>query len=113
MNISSGNSSDLVLVGDIGGTKTLLSIYTSGELIQTKHFDSQAYPNFSALLREFLTSFPQPMEIRRAVFGVPGFVQEQANGQVATLVNLPWTVETQILQRTFSLTYIKLVNNFH
>jgi len=62
----------MILAGDIGGTKTILSIFTrdaDGSLIclQEQTYSSQLFPEFDDLLTDFL---PAGATITSACFGV-------------------------------------------
>jgi glucokinase len=103
------NGKDLILAGDIGGTKTHLALFSlrgenlHSELKQT--FPSKQYPGLEAVVEEFLAS-PHD-SIGRACFGVAGPV---VNGTVKT-PNLPWIVETAKIGRVLKLPSVALLND--
>lgn len=80
------------LAGDIGGTKTVLALYTqdgdSPVQIKKKRFASQNYASLGEMITEFLNG--ESVAVLRASFGVAGLVM---NG-VAHITNLPWVVDT-------------------
>ncbi|MDD1624732.1 MAG: glucokinase, partial [Methylococcaceae bacterium] len=64
----------MILAGDIGGTKTVLSILnkdSNGSLmcLQEQTYSSQQFPEFEDILTAFL---PADVNIKSACFGVAG-----------------------------------------
>lgn len=97
-----------LLAGDIGGTKTLLRCFDrSGVTIVEARFDSAAYATFYDLLRDFLRSIPVPIE--SACFAVAGPVY----GARAEITNVDWTIEEEVLIRTFAFGRVALMNDFY
>jgi glucokinase len=108
-----------ILAGDIGGTKTLLTIaQVSGNTITSENinivaehrFDSQAYASFDELLSEF---FRQPWHknadaIQCACVGVAGPVK----GHLAKVTNLPWELDSEVLIDQFGIGKLRLINDF-
>ena len=97
----------ILLVGDIGGTKTTLALFTSeGGLeprVQTS-FVSNEYPSLAAVAAKFLGE--TGVSVDRAVFGVAGPV---AGGQ-AMATNLPWVIAEKDLQGALGVGEVKLLN---
>jgi len=102
-----GNSN--ILVGDLGGTKTDLAIFSSlGEFrnpLAEGTFPSADFPNFAALVNVFLSQVN--VKIERAVFGVAGPVIDRQ----ASLTNLPWLVNEVELGKTLGLSAVHLIND--
>ncbi|NLE75663.1 MAG: glucokinase [Chloroflexi bacterium] len=100
---------DLVLAGDVGGTKTQLAIFSLCRGLRAPLAEatlpSAAYANLSALAQQFLLQHRLPVE--RAVFGVAGPVRA---GQ-ATVTNLPWTLHEATLAAELGLSSVRLVND--
>ena len=99
----------MLLAGDIGGTKTVLGVFTAGKgphapLVQAT-FPSAEYPSLDAFVREFLARAEQRME--RAVFGVAGPV---VAGRV-TVTNLPWMLDEAQLRAELSMSSVRLIND--
>lgn len=99
----------VLLVGDIGGTKTRIGVYSSdkGEkapLIE-KTFSSVRYQNFEGVLQEFLQDVD--MKFERAVFGVAGPVV----GDKISITNLPWKIDKNQLKNTLKIPSVKLLND--
>jgi glucokinase len=99
----------MLLVGDIGGTKTDIAVFGSEQSawspIAQKRFPSSDYPSLEAIVREFLAEFDFPLT--RARFAVAGPV---VNGR-AVLTNLPWLVEESALRSAFGLESVKVLND--
>ena len=101
--------SNLILAGDIGGTKTHLALFSlQGEKLQSevkKTFPSKQYPGLEPVVEEFLTD--QQVSIGGACFGVAGPV---VDGQVQT-PNLPWIVDAAKIAQRFKLGSVTLLND--
>src|SRR5215472_7281553 len=99
----------MLLVGDIGGTKTDLAVVTAERgpwlPVAQKRFPSGDYLNLEDIAREFVAEVKLP--IRGACFAVAGPV---INGKAA-LTNLPWIVEESALQAALRLEFVSLLND--
>ena len=100
----------MLLIGDIGGTKTDLAIVPfEGEVENEAEatFKSAEFPSLEAIVEAFLNNNAH-LSISKAVFGVAGPV---LNGQAET-TNLPWAkISESILQDKFQLQAVKLLND--
>ena len=101
--------SQVVLAGDVGGTKTHLGLYEPGEkrpgLLVSATYASREFPGLEALVAGFLKENPGP--VHTACFGIPGPV---LHGRSCT-TNLPWTVSEVGLRRRFGWDRITLLND--
>lgn len=98
----------ILLVGDIGGTKTNLALYEyDGELacIKEKKFVSKLYNSLWDIINEFLKD--ETKEIKKACFGIAGPVK---NGRCYT-TNLPWLVDANELASKLKITDVFLLND--
>ena len=99
----------LVLAGDIGGTKTNLALFSvQGEnlRVQSMHtFASKRYAGLEPVLLEFLGS--EQHKIDFACFGIAGPV---VDGKVKT-PNLPWVVDSLELRRALKIDSLALLND--
>lgn len=99
----------MLLVGDIGGTKTKLAVFASVTTLSTPvaemTFPSTHYESLEAIIQEFIARFH--LQVDRACFGVAGPVVDSQ----ATITNLPWIISTTHLQDTFQLTSAVLMND--
>ncbi len=82
---------EVLLVGDIGGTKTVLALFSpvlgTHTPLDEAVFPSQQYPSLEACIEAFLAG--REVAISRASFGVAGPV----TGDRAKITNLPWVIE--------------------
>jgi glucokinase len=98
-----------ILAGDIGGTKTLLAIFSveSGMEVPMVEasFASRDFPSLESLVRKFL--FETGIKADRACFGVPGPVI----GGRSRATNLPWVLDDSRLARSFGFSSVILLND--
>jgi glucokinase len=103
-----------LLAGDIGGTKTLLSLYTAGgshpELLDQERYASADWNDLGPMVNHFLENgsgrdHPRP---EAACLAVAGPVQ----GGRAQLTNLPWLLDEASLAQVCGLGSVELVNDF-
>jgi glucokinase len=96
----------MILVGDVGGTKTDLALYTdNGQRTGRDTLRSRDYDNLEDLVRVFLQQ--HQAEVKTAVFGVAGPV---TNGHAET-TNLPWTIAESRLAKELDIASVKLLND--
>jgi len=111
-------SRELLLVGDAGGTKTLLALYepspsrprslarkTPVRLIEPQSFRSAAFPTLEAIARHYLHR--TGARAGRAVFGVAGPV---VAGR-AEITNLPWRISESGLRKALRVRSVRLLND--
>ena len=100
---------NLILAGDIGGTKTHLALFSvGGEKLESqfkKIFSSKEYSGLEPVVEEFLAD--HRASVRRACFGIAGPV---IDGRVKT-PNLPWIVDAAKIARMFNLDSVDLLND--
>jgi glucokinase len=99
----------MILAGDIGGTKTVLSLLSKNsdgvvQCQQESSFASSAFASFDAILDSFL---PAGVVIDTACFGVAGPVVEQR----CQTTNLPWLLDGAQLQTKLNTPRVKLLND--
>lgn len=101
----------MILVGDIGGTKTHLALFSSSKtqwLVQFEAiYPSKNYASLAAVIQHFLRQAKPQHAIQAAGFGVAGPVI-QAQCQIT---NLPWIITVAQLQQQLSTTKIFLMND--
>jgi glucokinase len=100
---------DLVLAGDIGGTKTNLALFSvRGEKLHSESvrtFQSKRYSGLIPVLQEFLAGSDRAIDT--ASFGIAGPV---VDGKVKT-PNLPWMIDTAEVRRALKLEAVTLLND--
>lgn len=98
-----------VLVGDIGGTKTILAVFSSEigprKPLVEMTFHSASYDTLEAIISEFqgVTN----LKTDRACFGVAGPVV----GGRARITNLTWVVDSDNLKAAFGWPAVGLLND--
>jgi len=101
-----------LLAGDIGGTKTLLSLYDSDalELLAQERYTSADWVDLAPMVRHFLDQRESRPHARpgAACFAVAGPV----HGGQAQLTNLPWMLAESRLAADCDLERVALVNDF-
>jgi glucokinase len=99
----------MILAGDIGGTKTILALYSpkdgveAGALVR-KRYRSADYEALEDIIEEFLNEADLPVA---ASIGVAGPVAEQKS----QITNLPWHIDAEAIARRFSIGQVQLVND--
>ncbi len=99
----------MILAGDIGGTKTVLALYSrqaDNTLLEVleQTFSSHEFARFDDILAVFL---PEGINLSSACLGVAGPV---VNGRCQT-TNLPWLLDTTNLQSKLGTDRVKLLND--
>jgi len=99
----------VILAGDIGGTKTVLTLLTndangSQTCIKEETYPSQKFPEFDDILKAFL---PADVTISSACFGIAGPVVNQR----CQTTNLPWLLDAETLKLKLGTSKVKLLND--
>jgi len=100
----------MILAGDIGGTKTVLALFSidKGVAEGTTHeilYESGKYDSLEAIIKEFLAETCASPSV--ACFGVAGPV----NKQESQITNLPWRISGENIARTFNIAKVTLIND--
>jgi len=98
------------LAVDLGGTKVLFQLTLEhGEVLHESELASEDYKSFSDALKCFLQhERAQGILVKTACIAVAGPV----NGTQARVTNLPWQIDANELENTFSITKVLLCNDF-
>lgn len=99
----------MILAGDIGGTKTVLSILDRNDegtlaCLQEQTYASGQFKEFDDILTAFL---PAGVKIASACFGVAGPVVDQR----CQTTNLPWLLDGEALKKRLGTPEVKLLND--
>ena len=101
-----------LLAGDVGGTKTLLSLHAAGglETLAQERYSSADWPDLAAMVNHFLQGLRPAGHAHPAVacLAVAGPVQAGR----ARLTNLPWSLGEHELARDCAIPRVELVNDF-
>jgi glucokinase len=100
----------MILAGDIGGTKTILALFSgedgvAGGATHEMRFESAKYDSLEAIIDEFLRATGARPAV--ASFDVAGPV---ADGH-AKITNLPWIVDSASISARFSIPRVYLLND--
>ncbi len=99
----------MILAGDIGGTKTILALFSLGAGPHTPlaqaTFPSAGYGSLEIIIQEFLAANPAPVEA--ACFGVAGPVV----AGMASVTNLPWTIDAAAIRERIGCGAVYLLND--
>ncbi len=96
-----------LLAADIGGTSTRLLLTDGAETVAEHDFPSQNYPDFIAILSEFLKSHPD-VTPEVACLAVAGPVRAGR----ARVTNLPWVIDDTEISEVFSIPRVRILNDF-
>lgn len=98
-----------ILIGDIGGTKTILASYTADSGLKQPEveavYHSAKYPSLEAIIREF--EIESGHHFYKACFGVAGPIVNN----VAHITNLPWEIDAARLKEEFDFVKVHLLND--
>jgi glucokinase len=102
----------MLLAGDVGGTKTLLGLFScDGDRptpVEVGEFTTLDYDGLEPMVREFLhVRSVEPRAIRSACLGVAGAVTDQ----IARLTNVPWLVDGERLEATLGVRRALILND--
>jgi glucokinase len=98
-----------VLVGDIGGTKTVLAIAYADQagwrLQAQQRYTSRDFPDLTTLLRTYLTTISEPIQYAALAIAAP------IDQQRCQTTNLPWTIDAAGLAQQLGLNKVWLLND--
>jgi glucokinase len=103
---------NMILAGDIGGTKTLLGLFDTAAVRPrptiVRSFATLEHDNLPSMIEAFVKEAGAPTgTLHRAAFGVAGPVIDEA----ATLTNVPWRVDARAVALTFGIGRVTLLND--
>ena len=98
-----------LLAGDVGGTKTALTLFEDGQMLRRATFPSARFASLELIIREFLGQDAGELKIAAACFGIAGPITEQS----CRATNLPWVIEARVLEQALGIAHVRLVNDFH
>ena len=99
----------MILAGDIGGTKTVLALFTDSNIsscLKKRYYASADYASFSELLADFLGDMDS-QQIIACCLGVAGPI---VNGDCST-TNLPWILQRQAIHAQLGIAQVTLLND--
>ncbi|MHA2364278.1 MAG: glucokinase [Candidatus Hodarchaeales archaeon] len=103
---------ELILAGDIGGTKVNLAIFDYNKsnevrscIIVQKTYQSVNYDSIEQITREFLEEVNY--SVKKVVLAVAGPVIEGKS----RITNLPWIIDEKKIHKKIEVDYVKLIND--
>jgi glucokinase len=93
------NESDAILLADVGGTNVRFAVLDRAGLGPVAHRAVNDYQNFADGLAVFMALQPNNTEIRYALFGVAGVVEDGC----CALTNNAWVVTRHSFARALDL----------
>ena len=98
----------MLLAGDIGGTKTVLALFSPEDHrtpLAESTYPSASYAGLEDIANDFLGKCGR--EVTRAVFGVAGPVVDGKS----TITNLPWSLDESRIRARLGLASVALIND--
>ena len=101
-----------LLAGDLGGTKTILSVYsneTYPKKLFNKYYISSEWKSFDSIFEDFIKQIPNHISLPKyGCIGVAGPIKDQK----VKITNLGWEIETKKLSLLSKINNIELINDF-
>ena len=101
-----------LLAGDLGGTKTILAIYSSDKYpkkLFNKKYISSEWKSFYSIFEDFISQLPKHISLPEyGCIGVAGPIK----GKKVNITNLGWNIDTKKLSLTSKINNIELINDF-
>jgi len=102
----------MLLAGDIGGTKTILALFSLAEAgegwqpLRVETFPSRDFSSLEEMIDRFLQDGRTPLPTL-ASFGVAGPVEDNQ----AEITNLPWYINARLIQQAAGIPRVLLLND--
>jgi glucokinase len=102
----------MILAGDVGGTKTLLGLFTPAAgrpaLIEVGEFVTLDYDGLEAIIDVFLGTWQvEPRHLEAASIGIAGAIKSQ----VGRMTNVPWVIDAAALSKRTGIARVRLLND--
>jgi len=101
-----------LLAGDLGGTKTILAIYSNENYpkkLFEKYYISSKWKSFYSIFEDFIKHLPDHISLPEyGSIGVAGPIQNQK----VKITNLGWDIESKKLSLLSKINNIELLNDF-
>ena len=102
----------MILAGDVGGTKTLLGLFTPGTdrpaLIEVGEFVTLDHDGLESMIEAFLGGWRvEPRHLDTACIGIAGAIKSQ----VGQMTNVPWVIDGAALSKRTGIRRVRLLND--
>ena len=102
----------MLLVGDVGGTKTRLGLFERGHprpLVRAaRSYATHAFGSFSTIVDRFVQDVPQPLSVDAVAIAVAGPVSAHTR---ARLTNVPWDISIDEIGARVGAPRARLLND--
>jgi glucokinase len=98
----------MILVGDVGGTKTHLRLHDGADVLLDAVLPSDEHASLEDVVEAFLHGAHAGERPRIAVLGVAGPV----DGTRCITTNLPWKLDARALEAILGIQHVVLINDF-
>ncbi len=101
-----------LLAGDLGGTKTILAVYSNQNYpkkLYEKYYISSEWKSFYSIFEDFIKQLPN--HISRPQYGCIGVAGPIKNQEVK-ITNLGWEIDSEKLSLLSKINNIELINDF-
>jgi len=101
-----------LLAGDLGGTKTILAIYSNENYpkkLFNKYYISSEWKSFDSIFEDFIKQLPNHITLPKyGCIGVAGPVESKG----VRITNLGWFIESEKLSLLSKIKKVELINDF-
>ena len=101
-----------LLAGDLGGTKTILAVYSNENYpkkLFNKYYISSEWKSFDSIFEDFIKQLPNHISLPEyGCIGVAGPIKYKK----VKITNLGWDIETEELSQLSKINNIELINDF-
>ena len=101
-----------LLAGDLGGTKTILAVYSNESYpkkLFNKYYISSDWKSFNSIFEDFIKQLPYHLSLPEyACIGVAGPIKDQK----VKITNLGWNIDAKELSLLSKINNIELINDF-
>jgi glucokinase len=109
--MENGSEVNMLLAGDVGGTKTLIGLYEPAgarpRKVASLEFATIRFAALADVVRAFLDATKPAAPVVSASFGIAGPVL----GRTASLTNVPFIVDAEHIERQFGIAHVGLIND--
>ena len=101
-----------LLAGDLGGTKTVLAVYSNENYpkkLFNKYYISSEWKSFDSIFEDFIQQIPKHISLPEyGSIGVAGPIKDQT----VKITNLGWEIDSKKLSLISNMDNVELINDF-
>ena len=95
----------MILVGDLGGTKTHFAVYDPYNRVFEKKYKNTMFSSFIEILKDFLSLYPEKFDV--LCLGIAGPIKDEK----CKMSNLDWVVSKEDIFKNTHIKKVILVND--